>query len=214
MEKKQQRCLLLAVICLAAFVLWTVLVCTVDREAIGPNDSRVGLAALNGWVHHVIGVNMTWYTITDWLSLLPVGCAAGFALLGLVQWIRRKHIFRVDRSILVLGALFVAMAAVYLFFEWAAINYRPVLIECVLEISYPSSTTLLVLCIMIPAMMQLRRRITNVSLRKWVLLLMAVFTAMMVIGRILSGVHWFSDIVGSVLISQSLIMLYAVFDDQ
>ena len=131
---------------LATFALWTVLVCIVDVQAIGPRGSEVGFATLNDWVHGLTGVNMTLYTVTDWLGLVPIAVAFGFGIFGLVQWIRRKSLRAVDRSILALGGFYVAVMAVYLLFETVVINYRPVLIDGYLEASYPSSTTMLVLC--------------------------------------------------------------------
>lgn len=193
---------------LAAFVLWTVLVRLVDVRAIGANGSSVGFAALNGYVHNFTGVNFHLYTITDWLGLVPIGVAFGFAMLGLAQWIKRKSLLKVDRSLLVLGGFYIVVLAAYIFFEIVVINYRPVLIDGYLEASYPSSTTMLVMCVMPTAMMQLRTRIKNRVFRRCVMVLIAVFMAFMVIGRLISGVHWFTDIVGGALLSAGLVMIY------
>jgi len=194
---------------LAAFVLWTVLVSLVDIRAIGPNGSSVGFAALNGYVHERIGVNFPLYTITDWLGLVPIGVAFGFAMVGLAQWIKRKSLLKVDRSLLVLGGFYVVVLAAYLFFEIVVINYRPVLLDGYLEASYPSSTTMLVMCVMPAAMIQLHARIENDVFRRCVMISIAVFIAFMVIGRLVSGVHWLSDIIGGALISAGLVMIYA-----
>ena len=193
---------------LAAFVLWTVLVSLVDIRAIGPNGSSVGFATLNGYVHERTGVNFPLYTITDWLGLVPIGVALGFAMLGLAQWIKRKSLLKVDRSLLVLGGFYVVVVAAYLFFEIVVINYRPVLLDGYLEASYPSSTTMLVMCVMPAAMMQLHARIKNHVFRRCVMVSIAVFMAFMVIGRLISGVHWFTDIVGGALLSAGLVMIY------
>jgi undecaprenyl-diphosphatase len=178
-------------------------------QAIGPRDSAVGFATLNRLFHRLTGVHMTLYTVTDWGGLIPVAVALGFAILGLVQWIRRKKIWLVDRSILVLGLFYIAVIAVYLFFERAVINYRPVLIEGYLEASYPSSTTLLVMCVMPTAMMQCHTRIHRRAVRLCVNLAIAAFIAFMVLGRLFSGVHWLTDIVGGALVSAGLVLVYA-----
>ena len=193
---------------LAAFLVWTAAVCFVDVRAIGPQGSEVGMAGLNQWVHQLTGVHMTLYTITDWLGLVPIAFALAFALLGLFQWIGRKSIWSVDRSILILGGFYTVVLAAYLFFEKFVVNYRPVLIEGVLEASYPSSTTMLVLCVMSTAVMQLRARIKKPVVRRWVSAGIHAFTVFMVVGRLLSGVHWFSDIVGGILLSAGLVLLY------
>jgi len=194
---------------LGAFVLWTVLVSLVDIRPIGPNGSRVGFAALNGFVHGLTGVNLLLYTVTDWLGLVPIAVAFGFAVLGLVQWIKRKSLLKVDGSLLVLGGFYIVVMAVYIFFEVVVINYRPVLIGGYLEASYPSSTTMLVMCVMPTAMLQLRARIKNRILRRCVLIAIAAFTAFMAIGRLLSGVHWLTDIIAGALLSAGLVMIYA-----
>lgn len=198
---------------IAVFVLWTVLVSVVDVRAIGPNGSSVGFATLNGYVHDLTGVNMRLYSITDWLGLVPIGVALGFAMLGLVQWIKRKSLFKVDRGILALGGFYVAVMAVYILFEFVIINYRPTLIDGYLEASYPSSTTMLVMCVMPTAMMQLRARIKNNGLKQCVMILIATFTAFMVIGRLASGVHWITDIIGGALVSAGLVIIYASVSD-
>lgn len=194
---------------LAAFVLWTVLVSFVDVRAIGPNGSSVGFAVLNGYVHKFTGVNFHLYTITDWLGLVPIGVAFGFAMLGLAQWIKRKSLLKVDRSLLALGGFYVVVLAAYIFFEIVVINYRPVLIDGYLEASYPSSTTMLVMCVMPAAMMQLRARMKNLVFRRCVMISIAVFIVFMVIGRLVSGVHWLSDIIGGALMSAGLVIIYA-----
>ena len=198
---------------IAVFVLWTVLVSVVDVRAIGPNGSSVGFATLNGYVHDLTGVNMRLYSITDWLGLVPIGVAFGFAVLGLVQWVGRKSLFKVDRSILALGGFYIIVLAMYIFFEIVVINYRPVLIYGYLEASYPSSTTMLVMCVMPTAMMQLHARIKSDVFRRCVLISIAAFTAFMVIGRLASGVHWITDIIGGALVSAGLVITYASVSD-
>ena len=207
--KQRRRYYLWASALLAAFVVWTLLLRLVDVQAIGPCASRVGFAALNGWVHGLTGVHMWLYTVTDWLGLVPIGVALSFAVLGLVQWIARKRLGRVDRSLFVLGGFYLAVMAVFVFFEYCVINYRPVLIEGYLAASYPSSTTLLVMCVMPTAGMQLKHRMKNGALRKGALNVIWTFLAFMVLVRLVSGVHWVSDIIGGALISASLVTFYA-----
>ena len=193
---------------IAAFILWTAVVSFIDVQAIGPQGSRVGLSAVNGWFHGLTGVHMTLYTVTDWLGLVPVAVVMAFAMLGLIQWFKRKQLFLVDRSILILGGFYVIVMGAYVLFEELVINYRPVLIGGYLESSYPSSTTLLVLCVMPTAMLQLCSRIRIKWLRAAVLAAIAAFMVFMVIGRAVSGVHWLSDIIGGGLLSAGLVLLY------
>jgi undecaprenyl-diphosphatase len=208
MEKKNKKALVCGASLLIAFVLWTVLVCLVDVQAIGPEGSSVGFGTLNGYVHDLTGVNMSLYVITDWLGLVPIGIAFGFAVLGLVQLIKRKSMWRVDHSILALGVFYIVVMAVYIFFEIMVINYRPTLIDGYLEASYPSSTTMLVMCVMPTAAMQMRSRIKNRVIRRGIIIAIIAFVIFMVVGRLISGVHWITDIVGGALLSGGLVMLY------
>lgn len=193
---------------LAAFLIFTALVQCVDVRPIGPNGSCVGVAAVNGWFHALTGVHWTLYTITDWLGLVPVMIALCFAVLGLVQLIRRRSLRKVDVSILILGGFYLIVIAAYLFFETHAVNYRPVLIDNFLEASYPSSTTMLTLCVLPTAMMQLYSRMPRSAARTLVLYLLGAFTVFMVIARLVSGVHWLTDVLGGILLSAVLVQFY------
>lgn len=208
MKKENQRNFCIATCMLFAFFLWTATIQFIDVQTIGPQGSSVGFATLNGFVHNLTGVHMSLYAITDWLGLVPLAFVMGFALLGLVQWIKRKYLLKVDYSILVLGGFYIVMMAVYVLFEVFVVNYRPVLIGGILEASYPSSTTILVMCVMPTAIMQFNARIKNNILKRFVASAITVFVVFMVIGRLLSGVHWFTDIIGGALLSAGLVMMY------
>ena len=193
---------------LVLFIIWTVALKFVDVQAIGPQGSSVGFASLNKMVHNITGVHMSLYTITDWLGLVPICFIMGFGILGLCQWIKRKNLFKVDYSILTLGGFYIVVMALYIFFEMFVVNYRPILINGNLEASYPSSTTMLVMCVMPTVIIQFNERIKNSGFKKRVNILIVAFIAFMVIGRLISGVHWFSDIIGGAILSSGLVMIY------
>ena len=208
MKKENRKYLCIALGFLASFVVWTILVSLIDLKAIGPQESYVGFAHLNKAFHSLTGVNMFLYTLTDWLSLIPIICILGFALLGLIQWIKRKNLFKIDLSILILGGFYFVTLFLFVFFEIFVINYRPILIEGILEASYPSSTTLLVMCVMPTTLMQLKHRIKNVKLKRCVQLSIIAYTLFMVVCRLVSGVHWLTDIIGGMLLSIGLVLTY------
>ena len=208
MKKKFRKNIYVTLALFLLFVLWTLAIKLIDVQPIGPNGSEVGFAALNGLIHDVTGVHMELYIITDWLGLVPVFVAFGFAVLGLVQLIKRRSFLKVDYSILVLGGFYILVISAYILFEMLAVNYRPVLIDGYLEASYPSSTTLLVMCVMPTSVMQLHTRIKNKNIRNIISVVIYAFMAFMVIGRFVSGVHWLTDIVGGIILSAGLVMLY------
>ena len=151
---------------------------------------------------------MRLYVVTDWLGLVPIAICIGFGVFGLVQLIRRKSLFRVDFDILLLGVYYILVIAGYLVFEMIPINYRPIPIDGHMEASYPSSTTLLVLSVMPSLILQIKRRCRIKAVRLIVYVFSVSFSVFMVIGRLISGVHWATDIIGSVLLSFGLFELY------
>ena len=193
---------------LLSFAVWTFLIQTVDVQLAGVNGTNVGFASINTRFHRLTGVHMGIYTVTDWLGLVPIAVCVGFGLLGLMQWIRRKSITKVDRDILLLGGYYILVIAGYLIFEMIPINYRPILIDGAMEASYPSSTTLLVLSVMPTLLFQTGRRAKSQTIRRITAAFVVLFSAFMVIGRLVAGVHWLTDIVGSVLLSAGLYCLY------
>lgn len=208
MKKRNKKNFGITIGLLLAFVLWTLAIRYMDVQAIGPRGSAVGFATFNGFFHSLTGVHMLLYTITDWLGLIPLCVVLGFAILGLMQMIKRRSLLKVDYSILVLGGFYMIVMAAYVFFEMFVVNYRPILIEGKLEASYPSSTTMLVMCVMPTAIMQFYNRTRNQWIRKIVACILTAFTVFMVVGRLASGVHWITDIIGGALLSAGLVMLY------
>ena len=206
--KKQNKSFYTAIMFLVSFTVWTILLKYVDLKPIGPDNSTVGFATINGYFHRLTGTNMTLYTITDWLGLVPIFVVLFFGVIGLAEWIKRKSILKVDFGILTLGVFYIVVMLVYILFEKVVINYRPVLINGYLEVSYPSSTTLLCMCVMPTAIIQFKRLIKSKFLSQSVTFAIVTFTAFMVIGRLLSGVHWLSDIIGGILLSAGLVTMY------
>lgn len=208
MKKNGKKQLITGVSFMLVFVIWTWLIQNVDVQPVGQKGTDVGFAAFNCWFHKLTGVHMGLYTITDWLGLVPVFVCIVFGGIGLWQLIKRKNLFKVDTDLIYLGIYYVIVIFGYLFFEMCPINYRPILIEGILEASYPSSTTLLVLSVMPTLVLQANRRIENRYLKRIIYAFTIVFSVFMVIGRLVSGVHWFTDIMGAVFLSTGLFYLY------
>lgn len=208
MKRQNVKNLSATIVLLVSFIAWTLLVSFVDVKAVGPIGSCVGFAKINTAFHSLTGVHFTLYNITDWLGLVPIAFALGFAVLGLCEWIKRRGLQKVDYSLFVLGGFYIVTIAVYILFENVVVNYRPTLIDGYLEVSYPSSTTLLVLTVMPTALLELKERIKHTTLRKCVVGVIVLFIIFMVGGRLISGVHWLTDIIGGVLLSSALVMGY------
>lgn len=206
--RKTKRIVSVGILLLTAFAVWTFLIQTVDVQQIGPRQSAVGFATINGWFHRLTNVRWMLYTMTDWLGLVPIVVCLLFACVGFAQLVQRRSLLKVDLDILLLGVYYVLVIFAYLLFETIPLNCRPVLIEGILEASYPSSTTLLVLSVMPTLHFQAERRLKNSALRHCIKVLTVLFSVFMVVGRLLSGVHWLTDIVGAIFLSGGLFLLY------
>ena len=200
--------IIMGVALITVFVVWTMLIQFVDVQAIGVNGTLIGFATFNGWFHKLTGVHMTLYVVTDWLGLVPVFVCMFFGGVGFIQLVKRRSLLKVDLDIIFLGVYYILVIFGYLIFEMIPINYRPVLIEGFMEASYPSSTTLLVLSVMPTLIFQTNKRLKSVMAKRIIVILAILFSVFMVIGRLICGVHWFTDIVGSVILSAGLFCIY------
>ena len=208
MKENGKKILILGSLFIVAFTIWTMLIQTIDVKSTGINGTDIGFSTVNNWFHKLTSVHMSLYVITDWLGLVPIFVCMIFGFIGLIQLIKRRSLFKVDKDIIFLGVYYIVVIFGYLIFEMIPINYRPILIEGFLEASYPSSTTLLVLCVMPTLIEQTSRRLCNESVKKVVMMFSVCFSGFMVLGRLVSGVHWLTDIIGSIMLSVGLFCIY------
>ena len=212
MKENGKKGIIIGAALVLAFVIWTILIQTVDVQPAGDYDPQkaVGFSTINVRFHELTGAHMKLYKLTDWLGLVPIAVCGGFGILGLVQLFQRKSLKKVDPDILILGVYYIIVIVAYLAFEMITINYRPVLVDGMAtpESSYPSSTTLLVLSVMPTLVFQVNRRMADTTLRKVIVALTVVFTVFMLAGRTVAGVHWLTDIIGAVLLSTGLYLIY------
>ena len=206
----KHRRLLTSGVGLLLTVILIALIRFVDVALIGAQGTSIGLSHLNQFVFDFFGVNMLWYNITDWLGIAAVLTAFLFAIIGLVQLIKRRSLLKVDREILALGVLYLVVIGLYIIFETVIINYRPIIMpdNTRPEASFPSSHTMLVCVIMGSAAMLINRYIKNKTLCRALRAMCFVIIIVTVVGRSIAGVHWFTDIFGGVLISVTLLSLY------
>ena len=195
----------------AVAIIYTILVKYIDVQAIGPKDSLVGFATINKFIFNLTGVNMVWYSITDWLGFVPLIIAFIYAMIGLVQMIKRKNILKVDKEILGLGVFYIIVIGLYILFETYIINYRPTLMDGILEASYPSSHTLLSVCICGSSLIINKYLFKNKNFFKVENIISILSILVIVIGRFISGVHWFTDIIGAILISIALLKALNIY---
>ena len=197
------------------FIVLIVVIKTVDVAAIGPDGTSVGLSSLNGTVASALGFSQTWYTISKLLGLVAFAVVAAFAVLGCWQLIQGKSLRAVDRKLLVLAGLYVVTAILYVLFDKVAISYRPVIApgDTATEPSFPSTHTLLAIVVFGSALLLVpdylkKRLLLAARIALWALLLGTV------VGRLLSGVHWLTDIIGGILLGMLLLSAFKLLTDK
>ena len=194
-----------------AFIVFTIIIKTIDVKSIGPENSEVGLASINEFIHNTFGYNDIFYNVSKYLGYISFLIIGLYGLVGLTELIKKKSIFKVNNKVLLLGAFYVLVLAVYILFEKIVINYRPVLEDGHLAASYPSSHTILSICVCLSSIMVSKSIFKNKDFVKLFNICSFILMGLIVITRLLSGVHWFTDIVGGILISISLIYLFKYF---
>ena len=203
----KKRNIIISVILTIVSIVYTILVKTVDVKPIGPNNSNIGFSRLNDAFRSLIGSSTLIYKITEVFGLILLLLVVIYGCIGIGQLISRKKIFKVDREIILLGCLYVLMMVVYVFFEKVVINYRPILIDNELEASYPSSHTILALCVGLSSL-KVSKRYFN---KKYIKIINYITIGLMLVvflGRLISGVHWLSDIIGGLIISFTLLSYF------
>ncbi|MBQ7917998.1 MAG: phosphatase PAP2 family protein [Clostridia bacterium] len=190
------------------FVIFTVFVKFVGVEPIGPLGSKVGLAGLNE-LFMLSSNNKVWDIISDVIMVLALCGALAFVVLGVVQLIKRKSLKKVDKNLYLLAGLYAVVVCFYVFFELVVINHRPILENGELVASFPSTHVFLVTTLVFAALSQLSKfYIPNKNTMFIIDDIAIILETLLVVSRMLSGVHWFTDIVGALLLSASLVFIF------
>jgi len=203
---------IIAAVCFGLFLLLILLVKLVDVAPVpAVEGTEIGLSKLNMAIHDLFGEDLGWYKITNLLGYLAILIALCFAAVGGLQLIYRRSILKVDKELLLLGGLYVVTVIFYVLFEKVVVNYRPMLMPDGTgpEASFPSSHTMLS-CVILGSGLGLLKKYTkkNKTIQLVLTVLFAVMLALIVAGRLLSGVHWFTDILGGILLSTALLNAY------
>ena len=212
--KDSKKYLISSIILVTIAVVYTMLVKCVDVGARGPEGSKVGFQAINDFFRNLLPLNMTMYKISKYAGYVPILLGLYYGFVGLKQLIKGKSIKKVDKRIIALGVFYMVVLITYIFFEKVIINYRPFIIDVKegLEASYPSSHMMLALCFCASSLMVSKYYFENKTVKKIVDIATWFFMIFIIVGRIIAGCHWISDIFGGIIISLALLnILYMVF---
>lgn len=200
--------LIVSLIWLFCFLIFIVLLKTVDIGVVGPENSEIGFSTMNKFIFDTLGQSEFWYNFTKIMGYASILIAIIFMCFGLYQLIKYRSLKNVDGDLIAMAITFVMLAFIYVLFEIVKINYRPVLVDGVLEASFPSSHTMLNLTIFTIMAMFFSKKIDNIWVRRIGVVVISLLMILSVVGRLLSGVHWFTDILGAVMISVFLCLFY------
>ena len=203
-----RRAVVMAAIAVLIAAAFTLLIKIHDVQPIGPKGSEVGFAKINQAVASMFPFNSMWYKMTNLALALPILVALGYAIYGVIQLIQRKKISKVDRELWLLAGFYLAVLLVYAVFEKLALNFRPIMLDGELEASFPSTHTLLATCLCGSGIIINQLLVKNPTHRSLLNLIFILLAILVVLGRVLSGVHWVTDIIGGLLISAALLAIF------
>ena len=200
---KKYLYLLLPIITLTIFIIWTIIVKTVDLVYI-PDVGYLGLSHFNATVNNFV-INFKpglCHKLSNVLLYLSFASVLPFAIMGLVQLIKGKSLKAVNPSLWIMLLAYVLTVFFYFFFEIVKINYTPDSQAGALKASYPSSHVFLTLSLLgIGAFGYLKFTKLSNKINILVLAGVGLYMALAVVTRLLSGHHWFSDIIGGLLLA-------------
>ncbi|MFA6611570.1 MAG: hypothetical protein WCS78_04205, partial [Bacilli bacterium] len=116
-----------------SFLILTILLFTVDRQTLTLDTPSVGLATMNQFFfpnnHFPV-----WDTLTDIIMIFALFIILIAAFIGFIQLVTRKHLVKVNPTILSLGIIVITMMIIWVVFDkgWV-VNYRPILVEGTIE---------------------------------------------------------------------------------
>ncbi len=206
-DKKLERPLWIYLILFVVALVFSGCVAMIDRRPVGPDGSWVGFATINAAFHNKFGFCEWLYKVTEYAGYIPAVFACFFAGLGLVQLIQRKSLKKVDSTLLILAGFYVLVGLVYLGFEVLCLNCRPVILDEGLEASYPSSHTFLTVALCCSTMLVNKLAYRKESWSRFMNALAIIFLIFVPLGRLFSGVHWLTDIIGGYLVGAALVAL-------
>lgn len=172
------------------------------------NSPEVGFSWLNGEIFRGTEPLQTagWDKVSDIIMAFAIIVAAGFGIAGLVQLVKKG---KIDARIWKMWLVYGAMAIIYAIFEYlAVVNTRPTLNNGAVESSFPSTHVLVVATVLSLMVVALPKYLDDKKARVLIAVISAIATALVMTGRVMSGQHWFTDVLGALLWSLFLVSLY------
>ena len=137
---------------------------------------------------------MEWKKATDIILIASFAILTVFVILGLYQWITRKSLKKVDKSLLCFPIPLALLAAVYVIFDkFIILNTRP---NGSGEPSFPSTHVMIVATIFFLSAIALPKYIKSKTASILLDIIMLALIVLTCVGRVLSDMHWLTDVIG------------------
>ena len=205
MKNRKLAISLISSACLSVmFVVFTLLVKFVDVAYVGMTGKEVGLSSFNRLVYESVDVSETFDKLGDVCMVLSILVVLFVVALGIYELVKNKSIKKVDKKIWSMGIIYALVVLIYVVFELICLNYRPVLIDGKLEASYPSSHVMLSLTILSCFLIFMLSKLKTKKQKAILGTLIGLFMFVIVLFRVLSGMHWMTDIIASVILALML----------
>ena len=204
--KENIKQIILTSLMIVLATLFTIAVDKIDTTIVWGQD--IGFSKINIAVHQILQTSDSFDMLSDICLVASALLLGGLVFMGSYQLIAGKGFKKVDKELLLGGAVIALTVIVYLFFEKVIINFRPVLENGYLEASYPSTHVLFCVVINMITIDYLHAKIKNKKFMVPAVALVGALTLFGFVARVLSGMHWMTDIVGALIISSAFVMLY------
>lgn len=188
-------------------IIILVFIVLLKKVNVGTNgDKNIGLSKINLAIYNSLGTNKIMDIISTIILAMAGALALFFVVIGIIEVVKRKKLEMLDNSIKALALVYVITGWIYLIFDYIlVINYRPTA-ECISSSpSFPSTHTMLILMIFLTGITVLEGLIKNKKLLYSVEICFGLLGILAIVTRMLSGKHWFTDIIAGILFA---IMLY------
>ena len=190
------------------FAIFTILVKFVDTSLVVATNTKIGFSSINKPIFEALGTSDAWGTISLILFVVAGLIVLTLAVIGIKEWFANKQLSKVNHKILFLLGLYTLTVIFYFLFEILAVNYRPLLDEGLVKLSYPSSHTLLICVVCLSACFVVPDYIKNKPLKITITCILITLSILAPLSRLLAGMHWFTDVIGSLILSVALVMCY------
>ncbi len=220
MSKNLKKSLIIFVCLIIINLLFLFLVKYVNVGKTGLEDQTVGLSAVNIKLRDLIGVSKFFNMFSTVIMIIAIIIALAELGLGLYFLIKTKSIDEIPTPIYSLIPTFILTGFVYVFFNWFfVINTRPIYTTGNSSSSYPSTHTLLTLVFLFTAVNVINfifsyfKKLNDKKKARYICYgILGLLSLLIIITRLLSGQHWFTDIIGGVLMAGLLYQFYQIFN--